>query len=82
MHSLQSYGQENPFHDNNAYTISSTYHDGTLKMYTSHSIQPTSSGGRPEYYMHQIKGWSMTSDLETFLQGATYYRNGRDWAKK
>lgn len=32
--------------------------------------------------MHQVKGWSMTSDLETFLKGATYYRNGRDWAKE
>ena len=30
--------------------------------------------------MYQLKGWSMTSDLETFRKGATYYRNGRDWA--
>lgn len=31
--------------------------------------------------MTQIKGWSLTSDLETFRQGATAYRNGREWAK-
>jgi len=82
IHSLRSYGQEEPDFDNNAYTISSIYHDGTLKMYTSHPSQPTSSEDRPEYPMNQVKGWSMTSDLETFRQGATYYRNGRDWAKE
>ncbi|KAI4154565.1 MAG: hypothetical protein LQ340_001594 [Diploschistes diacapsis] len=82
IHSLQSYGQEDPSHDNNTYTISVTYHDGTLKMYTSHLTQPASSRDRPEYFMHQVKGWSMTSDFETFLKGTTYYRNGRDWAKE
>lgn len=80
IHSLQSYGQVDLTHDTNAYTISSIYHDGTLKMYTSHPIQPTSRGRRPEYVMHQLKGWSMTSDFETFRKGATYYRNGQDWA--
>lgn len=73
MHSLQSYGQEEHVFDNNASTISSIYHGGTLKMYTSHLTQPASSGGRPEYSMHQLKEWSMTSDLETFIKGATYY---------
>jgi hypothetical protein len=32
MDSLQSYGQENVSHATNAYTISSIYHDGTLKI--------------------------------------------------
>jgi len=82
MHSLQSYGQSNPVHDNNAYTITSIYHGGQLKMFTSHPFQPTSPRGRPEYYMNQVKGWSMTGDLETFRQGATYFRNGRDWTKE
>jgi len=82
MHSLQSYGQEEHVFDNNASTISSIYHGGTLKMFTIHPSQPASSRGRPEYSMHQVKGWSMTSDLETFLKGATYYRNGRDWVKE
>lgn len=45
---------------------------------SSHPLQPTS----PEYYVHQLKGWSMTSDFETFRQGATAYRNARDWAKE
>jgi hypothetical protein len=32
MDSLQSYGQENASHATNGYTISSIYHDGTLKI--------------------------------------------------
>jgi hypothetical protein len=68
--------------DNKAHTITSIYHGGQLKMFTSHPSPPAGSSGRPEYYMTQLKGWSMTSDPETFRQGATWYRNGRDWAKE
>jgi hypothetical protein len=32
--------------------------------------------------MHQLKGWSMTGDPETFRQGAKAYRNARDWAEQ
>ena len=39
MNSLQSYGKDEPVHDNNAYTITSIYSDGQLKLYTSHPIQ-------------------------------------------
>lgn len=82
MHSLLSYGQGEPVYNDNASTITSTYHDGTLKMYTSHVVPPPSAGGRPEYHMHQLKGWSMTGDLETFRQGAGAYRNAKDWAEQ
>jgi len=82
IQSLKSYGQDEPLYDNHANTITAIYHDGTLKMYTSHPSQPTSRGGQPEYYMTQINGWSMTGNRETFRQGATAYRNGIDWAKE
>ena len=82
MQSLQSYGQPEPVYDNNAYTITSIYNDGQLKLYTSHPSQPANPGGRPEYYMNQLKGYAMTSDSETFRQGAAAYRNARDWAKE
>lgn len=36
MHSLQSYGQDDTIFDNNAYTISSTYYDGALRLYACH----------------------------------------------
>lgn len=82
MHSLQSYGQSEPPYDNNAYTVTSIYHGGTLKMYTSHPTQPGGPGTRAEYYMHQIKGYAMTSDPETFRRGATAFRNLREWTEK
>ncbi|OJD25468.1 hypothetical protein ACJ73_03164 [Blastomyces percursus] len=36
MQSLQSYREAEPVYDSNAYTITSTYHDGQLKLYSSH----------------------------------------------
>ena len=82
IQSLQSYGQSEPVYDNKAYTITSIYNDGQLKLYTSHPGQPTGPGNRPEYYMHQVKAWAMTSDSDTFRRGATAYRNARDWTKE
>ncbi|KAM5473703.1 hypothetical protein MauCBS54593_002501 [Microsporum audouinii] len=81
IHKLQSYKQE-PIYDDNAYTITSTYLAGTLKLYATHLIAPREHNGRPKYIMTQLKGWLMTSDLETFRKGATAYRNARDWAKE
>lgn len=82
MHSLQSYGEDEPVHTNNAYVITSIYSDGQLKMYTSHPTQPTSPKGRPEYCMTQLNTWGMTGNLDTFRQGATAYRNAREWTKE
>jgi hypothetical protein len=81
IQSLQSYRRDKLVDDNNAYTVTSIYHGGTLKMYTSHP-KSTGPGGRPEYFMSQLKGYSMTGDPETFRKGATAYRNARDWAKE
>lgn len=79
---LQSYGEGESVYDNKAYTITSTYQSGQLRLYTSHPIKPTSPGGRPEYTMNLLKSWPMISDPETFRQGATWFRNGRDWAEE
>ncbi|OAA49667.1 hypothetical protein NOR_01590 [Metarhizium rileyi] len=82
IHCLQSYRQTERQYNNNAYTITSIYHGGTLKMYTSHPIRPPVAGGRPGFVMTQIKAWCMTGDADTFRQGAAAFRNGRDWAKR
>ncbi|KAF2690374.1 hypothetical protein K458DRAFT_474582 [Lentithecium fluviatile CBS 122367] len=82
MHSLQSYAQDEAVYSVDASTITSIYHNGQLQMYTSHVVMPASPGGRIEYHMHQLKGWSMTGDPETFRQGAGAYRNARDWAEQ
>ena len=81
MHHLQSYGQDEPLY-NHASTVTSIYHGGQLKMYTSHVTQPSSSEGRPAYHMTQIEGYSMTGNPNAFRQGVAAYRNARDWAKE
>ncbi|KAJ8068773.1 hypothetical protein OCU04_002469 [Sclerotinia nivalis] len=80
MLELQSCMQEKAY-DNNAYTITSTYQMGTLKMYTSHPVQPNGPSSRPEYIMTQINAWSLTGTPEMFREGVAAFRNARDWAK-
>ncbi|KAF1355819.1 hypothetical protein EJ07DRAFT_63674, partial [Lizonia empirigonia] len=82
MHSLQTYGQAETTYDSNAYTVTNTYHGGTLKMYTSHVGPPRAVGGRPETYMNQINGYNLTGNVNNFRAGATAYRNARDWTKE
>lgn len=82
MHSLQSHGEDEPLHDNNAYTIKSIYSNGQLKMCTSHPTQPISLGAQSEYCMTRLWAYAMTHNRETFYQAATAYRNARDWTKE
>ncbi|KAK5653473.1 hypothetical protein OQA88_8959 [Cercophora sp. LCS_1] len=80
MQALQDYGTEEPAFDGNAYTYSSTYHagTGTLQLYAHHVTLPIAPAGRPEHHMTQVKAFAMTSDRDTFVQGATTIRNARD----
>jgi len=82
IQSLQSYGETKQVYDNSAYTVTSIYHGGQLKIYTTHPTQPTGSENRPEYFMNQVGAFAMTNNAETFRQGATAFRNARDWAKE
>ena len=84
MHSLQSYQQDESI-DSHAATITAIYYGGQLgqmSMYIIHHAQSGDNRDRPEYYMHQLNSWSMIGNIETFRQGATAYRNARDWAKE
>lgn len=81
IHSLWQYGQDKSVFDNNVYTISFIYHDGILNMFTSYS-SGSDTADRTEYYMTQIRSFFMTDNPDTFWEGATYYRNGKDWAKE
>nr|KMM68927.1 hypothetical protein CPAG_05250 [Coccidioides posadasii RMSCC 3488] len=75
IHSLQTYQQDELINNNNAYTLTSTYHGGQLKLYMIHINKPGYTDGHSKYIMTQLKGWSMTSDLETFCLGASAYQN-------
>lgn len=82
IQSLQSYGKSEPLYDDNAYTITSTYHGSTLIMYSSHPTKPIGHSNHPEYHINQLDGWCLTGNLKTFREGATAYRNARDWTKE
>ena len=79
MHSLQNYGEE-PVYDNNAYTFSSTYHNGQLTLYSHHPTAPATPGGRPEYHMTQLRVLTITRSPKAFVEGVTVFRNARDLA--
>lgn len=81
MQSLQSYGKK-PVYDGNAYTYSSTYHDGTLRLYAHHPTAPTTSGGRLVYHMTRVKGFDMLSDRDTCAEGIRHFGNARDLARR
>ncbi|KAK8038580.1 hypothetical protein PG993_006991 [Apiospora rasikravindrae] len=76
-----SYGSSESQNDGNSRVITSTYHSGTLKMFTSHVKHPTHPGGRPEYVMTHLDSWALTGNMGSCRQGLTAYRNGLDWAK-
>lgn len=80
MHSLQNYGVDEPVYDSKAYSFTNTYHDGTLKIYTTHPTAPTTADGEPRYHMTQVDSFAMTGNIRTFREGATAYRNARDLA--
>ena len=84
VHKLRSFETDpDTVYDNNAYTITSTYHDGTLKMYTSHPSKPTRpENPPPEYYMTQLNTFAITGTAERFREGVGAFRNARDWAKE
>lgn len=82
MHQLQNYGREQPIYDGRSYAFSSTYHDGTLKLYAHHLTAPATRGGQPEYHMTQLDTWAITGNVQSFTAGVTAFRNLRDLAKQ
>jgi hypothetical protein len=81
MHILQNYGETEPTYDGNAYAFSSTYHDGQLKLFAHHATAPTTQYGQPEYHMTQIGAHALTHNRQSFVAGATAFRNARDLAQ-
>jgi hypothetical protein len=51
-------------------------------MYTTHITAPAGPGKPPEYHMTQLRSFALTDTIDTFRQGATAFRNGRDLAKE
>ena len=83
MHSIQNYRATEPQPDGNAYSFSSTYHNGTstLQLHATHMTQPTAPGERSHYHMTQIDSYAMTGNSRRLREGATSIRNLRDLGK-
>lgn len=69
LQGLQSYGETASAYEENAYTYSSTYHDGARKVYVHHAV---ASGGRPEYHKAKIVG---EDNRGKFIVGTTAFTN-------
>jgi len=84
MHELRSLMDPETAYDNNAYTVTSTYHggSGTLTVYTTHPTPSKNPKSPTEYRMTQLNSFAVTGNLDTFRQGASALRNARDWAKE
>jgi hypothetical protein len=80
MQGMQSYAQDEPVFDNKAYTITSTYYDGTLKIFAVHLTLSTDNS--TNHHMTPLRSFAMTDTAETFRQGASAYRNAREWAQE
>jgi hypothetical protein len=82
IHQLQSFEADPTLaYDNKAYTITSTYNDGQLNLYTVHPTQSPDPNDSPKYHMTQLRSFAMTDAAERFREGARAFRNARDWAK-
>ncbi|KAL8894237.1 MAG: hypothetical protein Q9207_008530 [Kuettlingeria erythrocarpa] len=81
-----AFGVDNPetVLDNNAHTITSTYHSasGTLQVYTMHQTKPIDPKNAPGYHMTQLNTFAITGTADRFREGVTAFRNARDWAKE
>ncbi len=84
VHELRSRVDQETAFDNNAYTITSTYHGGAgvLSIFTTHATPSNNVEVPIEYRMTQLNAFAMTGNPDTFRQGASALRNARDWAKE
>ncbi len=81
MFALQSYLEEKPVYDGNAYAFSSTLVGGTLTLYAHHITAPVSPAQRPDHHTTQLKAYALTGDDDVWLEGTGAFRNLRVLAK-
>lgn len=84
MHAIQNYGQaRRPKYDKKAYSFSSTYINGLLKIYAHFIVeQDYEHGGFPGYHMFELKAFNMTNTYDDFIAGCSAFRNAREMAAR
>lgn len=82
IHKLRSFGIDDPeiVFDNNAYTITATYSQGTIYLYAHRPIRPPVLGGVVDYRMSLVGGYALINSPDTLRQGVEAFRNAREWA--
>ncbi|KAI0196356.1 hypothetical protein F4808DRAFT_474360 [Astrocystis sublimbata] len=82
LNSLQAYSDSDLDSSSKAYTLTSTYQKGLLKIYASYPLPRADPGMRREYAMMQVNAYALTGNIDNFRIGVSAYRNARDWAKQ
>ena len=70
---LPNYNKEEAAYDSIAYTFSSAYHDGQLKLYTHLMTASKVPGSLPKYHMTLLDSWGTAGNANTFQSGATAF---------
>lgn len=81
IHRIQSYGRK-LIYDNNAYTITSIYHSGVLRLYTTHPTPSTHPGRSTDYHMVPLRSYLLDDLAYSFREGVIALRNAREWARE
>lgn len=83
IQNLRSFIDPKTAYDNCAYTISSYYQSpvGHLSIYAIHPMKSKTPEYSTEYYMTPISSFLMANSPDAFREGASAFRNARDWAK-
>ncbi|KAF2195829.1 hypothetical protein K469DRAFT_546232, partial [Zopfia rhizophila CBS 207.26] len=84
IHSLRNYGRDEPVYDGNGNTFTLTYDPGTgiLQMYITHVTASNRPGSLVKYHITELGSWNLKDDKESFMRGATVFRNARDLVKE
>jgi hypothetical protein len=64
-----------------ALTISSTFQDDILRIYTTHLDLASDPEIPPRYHMNRLGAWALNGSRDQFQEGVSAFRNARDWAK-
>lgn len=79
---LRAWRQDGPGLDKMAHTITSTYHDGVINMYSVHAEESKIQNNRVDYYLIRINGKYKADGAESFRRGVSAHRNLRDFAEE
>lgn len=77
MYAIQCFAKGESIEDGNAHTITSTFQDGLLKMYSVHFVH---TEHRPECVVSRIRCWAV--DGSAVREGLAAFRNLMDWARE